>query len=66
MKGDHYFFSNPLPCNKISEPDDHGFHALLRGSASRNDERCEYLKSIVFLGGVNQLGDVTPTVTWRC
>ena len=25
-----------------------------------NDERCEYLKSIVFLGGVNQLGDVTP------
>ena len=61
MKGDHFSFSMLLHCNKFGEPVITGF---TRSFAQRipngdlpNGERREYLKPMMFSGGVGQLDD---------
>ena len=61
MKGDHFSFSMLLHCNKFGEQVITGF---TRSFAQRipngdlpNGERREYLKRMLFSGGVGQLDD---------
>ena len=61
MKGDHYSLSIPLQNNKICKPVITGFtrsfaQRILNGDLP-NGERREYLKRMLFSGGVGQLDD---------